>query len=150
MYSIISYKDQNEVYILIGIFHSTESQYAMWSREFSLKLNMWHFQFSIWLSCSFREVHFAENPIWIRSVVPKLWAIKKKKRILKIIENKRNAFLFWLYLTINDPDFRLIPQDRNTYNFLPGECKKKTLSVIGCRQESDSTWSWQWHSLELK
>ncbi len=36
--------------------------YVMWSREISLKSNMWHFQLSIWLKWLFGEVHFAENP----------------------------------------------------------------------------------------
>ncbi len=40
----------------------------------SQKVDMWHFQFSIWLKCSFGGVHFAENPTWIGPVVPKLWA----------------------------------------------------------------------------
>ena len=49
---------------------------------------LWCFQFSIWLMCSFVEVHFAENPTWIRPVIPSNW------RILRTIENKRNSFLF--------------------------------------------------------
>ncbi len=48
--------------------------YMMWSRGISRKLDMWHFQFSIWLKCSLGEVHFAENPTWIGPVVPRLWA----------------------------------------------------------------------------
>ncbi len=32
------------------------------SKGISRKLNMWHFQFSIWLKLG--EVHFAENPTW--------------------------------------------------------------------------------------
>ena len=44
----------------------------MRSREISLKSNLWHFQFSIWLKCSFEEVIFAENLAWIGPVVPKL------------------------------------------------------------------------------
>ncbi len=35
---------------------------VMRSRGISGKSSMWHFQFSIWLKCSFGEVHFAENP----------------------------------------------------------------------------------------
>ncbi len=36
--------------------------------------------------------------------------------ILKTIEKKKEMHSFyWLYLTINAPDFRLIPLDRNTY-----------------------------------
>ena len=46
--------------------------YVMRSREVSLKSNMWHSQFSIWLKCSLWEVYFAENPTWIRPVVLKL------------------------------------------------------------------------------
>ncbi len=33
--------------------------------------------------------------------------------------NKRNSFLFWLYLTINTRDFQLIPLDHNTFTKLP-------------------------------
>ncbi len=44
-------------------------QYVMRFREISLKSIMWHFQISIWLKCSFREVHFAEHPTWIGPVV---------------------------------------------------------------------------------
>ncbi len=36
--------------------------YVMWSREISLRSNMWHFQVSIWLKCSFGGVNFAETP----------------------------------------------------------------------------------------
>ncbi len=50
--------------------------YVMWSREISQNSNMWHFQFSIWLKCSFGEVQFAEKPSWIGPVVPKLQAIE--------------------------------------------------------------------------
>ena len=48
--------------------------FVMRSREISLKSNMWHFQFSIWLNLkySFGEVHSAENFTWVRQVVPKL------------------------------------------------------------------------------
>ncbi len=31
---------------------------------------------------------------------------------------------FWLYLTINAPDFRLIPLDRNTYDGTGGLVRK--------------------------
>ncbi len=48
--------------------------YVMQSKGINLKSNMWHFQFSNWLKCSFGEVQFVENPTWIRPVVPKLWA----------------------------------------------------------------------------
>ena len=41
---------------------------VMQSREISLKLNMWYFHFSIWLTCSLGEVRFAENPTWIGPV----------------------------------------------------------------------------------
>ena len=37
-------------------------------------------------------------------------------RILKTMENKGNTFLLCLYLTINAPDFRIIPLDCNTYS----------------------------------
>ena len=46
--------------------------FVMQSRGISRKLDMWHFQFSIWWACSLGEVHFAENPTWIGTVVPKL------------------------------------------------------------------------------
>ncbi len=51
--------------------------YAMRSREISLKSTMWHYQFSVWLKCSFGEVYSAENPTWIGPVVPKLCAIER-------------------------------------------------------------------------
>ncbi len=37
------------------------------------------------------------------------------QRILKTIEKKSNSFLFWVYLTINTPNFWLIPLVRNTH-----------------------------------
>ncbi len=37
-------------------------------------------------------------------------------RVLRTIENNRHSFVFfWLYLTINTADFRLIPLGHNTY-----------------------------------
>ena len=62
------------------------------------------------------EVHFAENPTWIgpvtgSKITAKFW------KILKAIENpKKKHSFFWLYLTINAPNFRPIPLDRNTYS----------------------------------
>ena len=38
-------------------------------------------------------------------------------KILRTIQNNRNSFFFWLYLTINAQNFRLIPLDRNAYVF---------------------------------
>ena len=51
--------------------------FVMQSRGISRKSHMWHFQFSIWLMSSLGEVHFAENPAWIGTVVPRLRAIEK-------------------------------------------------------------------------
>ena len=51
-------------------------QTMMWSREISLNSNIQHFQFSIWLKCSFGEEYFAGNASWIGPMVPKLWAIE--------------------------------------------------------------------------
>ena len=80
----------------------------MRSRGISRKSDMWHFQFSIWLKCSFGEV-FCWKPHlnWSNgSKVMSNWMI------LKTIEI--HSF-FWLYHTINAADFRLIPLDHNTY-----------------------------------
>ncbi len=67
----------------------------MRSREISLKLNMWHFQISIWLECPFGEVHFAENPTWNGPVVPKLWVIIEGFSE-QLITTEIHSF-FWLY-----------------------------------------------------
>ena len=93
----------------------------MQSRGISQKSNMWHFPFSIWLKPSLGEVHFAENPTWIGPVVPKLQELKDS-------QNKRNSF-FWLYLTINAADFRLIPQGRNTF-----KRKDRTIAEVLSKQ----------------
>ncbi len=108
MYKDLTHHYKVSVALSTWYLHS----YVIWSREISLKLNMWHFQFSIWLKCSFGEVHFAENSNWIRPVVPKLWAIEGFSAQKK---TKEIPSFFWLYLTINAPDFRLIPQDHSTY-----------------------------------
>ena len=63
----------------------------MQSREISQNSSMWNFQFSVWLKCSFGELHFAENPTWISPVVPRLWAIEG---FFKTKEKNRNLFLF--------------------------------------------------------
>ncbi len=77
-------------------------------RGISQKSNMLHFQFSIWLKFSLREVHFAEKPTWIRPVVPKL---------LKDSQNKRNAFLF---LAVSHNQCSWLPTDaaRSEHNWL--------------------------------
>ncbi len=72
IYLITSCYFPNFIFILIKI----NCMNVMWSRETSVKMNMWHFYFSLWLKCSFGEVHFAENPTWIRPMVLKLWAIE--------------------------------------------------------------------------
>ncbi len=77
----------------------------MWSREIRLKLNMWHFQFSVWLKCSLREVHFAvktppESKQWFQ-----IYSIEGS---LKTIENKRNTFLF---LAVSHNQFSQHPID---------------------------------------
>ncbi len=48
-----------------------------------------------------------ESDLWFQSY--------SNWKILKTIKTKEMHFLFWLYLTINAPDFRLIPLDHNTY-----------------------------------
>ena len=106
--------------------------FMMQSREISLKSNTWHFQLSIWLKSSFGEVHFAENTTWIGPVVPRLWAIEGFSGQLK---TKEIHSFFWLYLTINAPDFRLIPLDRNTY--FANTCT--TINTVA--------WYWIWRFL---
>ena len=73
-YYIDKYANKSELLSTVGKWYSIYRQtYVMRSREISLKWvksNMWHFQFSIWLKCSFGEVHFAENTTWIGPVVP--------------------------------------------------------------------------------
>ncbi len=59
----------------------------------TITLNMWHSQFSIWLKCLFREVRFAENPTWIRLMVPKLY--------LKDSQNNRKQPKFIICLAIS-------------------------------------------------
>ena len=66
-------------------------EYVMWSRGISRKSNMWKLQFPTWWNSSLGEAHFAENHTWIEPVVPKLYSNWK---ILKTIENKRNAIPF--------------------------------------------------------
>ena len=61
----------------------------MQSGEISRNSHMWHFQFSIWLKCSFREVHFAENPHLNRSSGSK---VMSNWRIHRTIENNWNSF----------------------------------------------------------
>ncbi len=66
----------------------------MWcdlGKSCSRNLHMWHFQFSIWLKCSFGKVHFAENLTWIGPVVPGLWAIERFSEQWK---TTRNSFPF--------------------------------------------------------
>ena len=65
--------------------------YVMWSRGISWKSNMWRFQFSIYLiEVLIRRGTLCLNP-------PEYWASGSKvisiEKILKTIENKRNAFL---------------------------------------------------------
>ncbi len=60
---------------------------VMRSRGISLKSNMWHFQFSIWLKSSLREVHFAEKPHLNQTSGSKVKAIYWK--ILKIEKQKK-------------------------------------------------------------
>ncbi len=62
---------------------STYVTIVMWCREISLKLNMWHFQFSIGLESSLGEVHFDENLTWIGPVVPNVWQMKDSQHSRK-------------------------------------------------------------------
>ncbi len=73
--------------------------YVMQSWGINWNLNMWHFQFCIWLKSSLREVHFAENPTWIES---KVIAIE---RFSKWWKTKEIHSFFRLYLTINAADW---------------------------------------------
>ncbi len=123
----------------------------MRSRKISLNSNTWHFQFSIWLKCSFGEVHFAENSTWIGPVVPKLWAIagfSKQWNTTKI-----NSF-FWLYLTIILPTSDWIHkttthilQYMQPANSSPNQCSRSTNS----RNFSDTLcrflWGLNWRAL---
>ena len=79
--------------LFVCLFVLCHNNYVMLSRKISLKSNMWHFQFFIWLKLSFGEVHFVENPTWIRPVVSKLQAIEWLSKQYWI-ENERNSFLF--------------------------------------------------------
>ncbi len=91
---------QNWVFLTTGTYLSIcWVKYAMRSREIK---HARHFQFSIWLKCSFGEVHvqFAENPHLNRTRVSN-W------RVLKTIENKRISFLL-LVVSHNQSHFRLI------------------------------------------
>ncbi len=63
-------------FVFCIIMHYSLGEYVMRSRDISQNSNMWHFQFSIWLKCSFGEVHFAVNSTWISPVVPRLWDIE--------------------------------------------------------------------------
>ncbi len=54
---------------------------------------------------------FCRKPHLNRSSGPKAMS---NWMILRTIENKNSYSFFWLYLTINAPDFRLIPLDRHT------------------------------------
>ncbi len=103
----------------------------MWSRGISKMLHMWHFQFSIWLTWSFGEVHFAENPTWIGPVVPRLWTIEGFSEQWKTIEIH---FFFWLYLIINAADFWLVLLDRNT---------KADIAFLLCGAAWKARKSWQ-------
>ncbi len=87
--------------------------------------------FLFWLKCLFGEVHFAENPSesdqWFQSYEQLTDSQNNTKEI--------NTF-FWLYLTINTPDFQMIKLDRNTYDKynLPGTdistSSKMTMSPV--------------------
>ena len=92
---------------------------VMQSGEISLKSNMWHFQFSIWLKCSFEEVYFTKTQLNRTSASNVMSKLKDS-------QNKRNSFLFWLYLIINAPNFRLIPLDHNTWLIL--------LDQVACKE----------------
>ncbi len=80
-------------------------------RNHSRKSNMWHFQFFISLKSSLGEVRFAENPTWIGPVVPKIKHLKDSQNNRK---QKKNIPFSGYILTINAPNFWLIPLDRNT------------------------------------
>ncbi len=113
----------------------------MQSGEISLTSNMWHFQFSIWLKCLFWEVH--ENPTWLGWVVPKFWAIEGFSELTTIENTKNYNPFFWLYLTINAPDFQLSPQDRNTSDAL-NNTYKLIIKVVKDMKQAFSTSYSKW------
>ncbi len=97
--------------------------------EVGLKCDFFIFLFDwSWSAHLVGEVHFAKNPTWIGQVVPKqFWPIEgfsKQKKIKEI-----HSF-FWLYLTINAPNFWLIPLDCNTYITFKQNCKLSPLILI--------------------
>ena len=87
---------------------------SVWSRACGIFLLNW----IVNLKRYSPGVQFAENPTWIGPVVPKLEQLKDSQNNRK--QNK--TFFFWLYLTINVPDLRLIPLDCNTFK----NCTKET------------------------
>ncbi len=74
--------------------------------------NMWCDLGNIWLKSSFGQVHYAENPTWIRPVVHKLRAIegysqnnRKQKKLIPF-----SGYILQSML----PTIHLIPLDHNT------------------------------------
>ncbi len=68
---------------------------------------LWHIQISIWLKFSLEEGHLSEKTSGSKVIA-----------IVRFSEQKRTKemhYIFWLKLTINALEFRLIPLDRNTY-----------------------------------
>ncbi len=86
------------------------------SSKMSLNSQTSYFQFSTWCYFTFKELHFAENPIKIGDTIPKLWPIE---RLSKQWKTKVLISFVWLYLQINICEFRLILLDHTTFSCLP-------------------------------
>ena len=107
-----------QIFYCLQILKEQNRQYVMQSREISLKPNT-HVTFPVFCFCfflillksSFGVVHFAENPIWIGTVVLFISYDQLKDSQNNRKQKKLIPFLAispGLYLTINAPDFRLI------------------------------------------
>ena len=75
---------------------------SVWSQSNSV------FIFINWLYATFSQLPFAENPIEISQLVPKIWAVEGCQ---KQLETKDIFCFVWFYLKINMTDFRLILLD---------------------------------------
>ncbi len=100
-------RDFTRVINWLNISTKLYSYILMRSSQISLKSNMWCLQFSIWLKCSFGEVHFAENPTWIGSVVSKLWAIED----WRILWTKEKTKIFIHFLALSRHQCSRLPTD---------------------------------------
>ena len=99
-----------------------------------LRSNMWHFQFSL------IEVLILERYILMKTPPESdQWFYRYEQR--KDSQNNRKLIhsFFWLYLTINATDFRLIQLGRNTYRILPTSKTKKEdkkeMNTLSCQHK---------------